>query len=138
MHALWGALTILSPDRKHFANGSNGHSLQTFAINDDYSITPIISEEVFPIINEGGSYKSVAFGLLSFAADNDNVYSSFAETENEADANKIGVWSWEGTPERLIITDAPIVSIGVTEDGKTMYGFIVVDGEAALAKMDLD
>lgn len=140
MHLLWQSQTIVSPDKKHFVNGSQGFSLQTFAINDDYSIVSIISEDVFPLLHEGRDYAphNDALGLLSFTADNNKLYGVYAETKNESDANKIGVWNWDGTPERLIITDAPIISIAVTEDGKTIFGFILVNDDIAIAKIALD
>lgn len=130
--------TALSPDRRHFATGTtNGCVFQTFDISSDRFI-PIISEYLFPIKFDkiGNGIPGTSFtGFTALCASNTCLYGAFAGSPDSNDANKIGVWSWDGVPRLLIQTDSRILNLAISESGNELFGVILRDDECLLAKI---
>ena len=134
------ALMVLSPDKKHFAYGTTtGGVLQTFDISNN-SFKPIISEYLFPVeFDADGKVirETRHIGFTALTADNSYLYGAFAGTTDEFESTKIGIWNWDGTPELLIKTNAPILSMTKDEMSNKLYALIYENEEFKLAYISM-
>ncbi len=135
------SLTVTSPDRRHYAVGTtSGGVFQTFDISGD-DIVPIISDFLFFVeFDEAGNgiAETCQVGFSGLASDNERLFGSYSGSLSLEDATKIGVWNWDGTPERLIQTDAIILKLAFDADTQTLWGVLFDKGEFRLAKLPLE
>lgn len=127
----------VSPDKNHFASmTSTGGAIEFFAIEGD-SIVETFSAYPYPLKFKDDMFDGEpVVGFTAACSSNDDVYASFAGTTNAADATKIGVWSWDGTPVEQIDTDCQIVRLARQQSSGKMFGIVKTEGGLRLASLD--
>lgn len=133
--------SIVSPDGKHFATATTlGGVLEIFDIESDRLI-PVVGEYLFKVEhdNEGWVIEDgLEFGFSTLAADNEYLYGVYSGTNDTHDFTKIGVWKWDGTPVKLIETDAVILAMCLKTDDNTLYALTDTDNyDLRLSKLKL-
>lgn len=122
--------SIISPDGKHFATATTiGGVLEIFDIESDRLI-PVAGEYLFNVEhdNEGWVIEDgLEFGFSTLAADNEYLYGVYSGTNDTKDFTRIGVWKWDGTPVKLIETDAVILAMALRTDDNTLYAITDTD-----------
>ena len=77
----------------------------------------------------GVDYSETDDGFTSLTADNDYLYGSYSGTKDGNGITRIGIWKWDGSPVKLIETDAQILKIALSEDSKTLYAITKKENE---------
>lgn len=133
--------SIISPDGKHFAIATTiGGVLEIFDIESDRLI-PVVGEYLFKVEHDNDGWvveDGLEFGFSTLAADNEYLYGVYSGTNDTNDFTKIGVWKWDGTPVKLIETDAIVVAMALHTEDNTLYAITDRDdGDMRLSKLKL-
>ena len=133
----------IAPNGKHFvyltARGGNIEilSIQGNEIQETFSALPFHVE----FIESNGIKQfdtNAVLGFISAAADNDFWVASYCGTYRDSDANKIGIWDWNGQPLKGLITDRMILKLALDHDSKILYGLLAdEEGEFSLGMINL-
>lgn len=125
----------LSPDGTRMATSTLlGGVLETFDVSDN-NISPLASalyfDPGFSIRNPGDRIDTdnLVFGFSSIAADNRHIFGAFSGTKSANDFHKIGIWDWNLSPVRLLLTDADVIAMAIPNDNSgTIYAVTLSDG----------
>lgn len=133
----------IAPDGKHFVSvTTRGGTIEIFSIQGD-EIQETFSAIPFPVefIEINGIKQldaNTVLGFISAAADNDFWVSSYCGTNNDDDANKIGIWNWDGKPLKGLVTDKMILKLALDPDSKILYGLLAdKEGDFSLGMISL-
>ncbi len=134
------SVSILSPDRRHFATATTiGGVMEIFDISDD-SIAPVLCQYLFNVDFDGqSSYvpDQTQYGFSAITVDNNYLYGAYSGTSDPNGMTRIGVWKWDGTPVKLIETDNLILGMTLTPASKMLVAVIFAGNEFRLAKIKL-
>lgn len=133
----------ISPDGKHFVSvTTRGGTIEIFSIQG-YDIQETFSAIPFPVeFTETNGLKQLdantVLGFISAAADNDFWVASYCGTNYDGDANKIGIWNWDGKPLKGLVTDRMILKLALDHDTKILYGLLAdKEGDFSLGMINL-
>lgn len=133
----------ISPDGKHFVSvTTRGGTIEIISIKDN-EIQETFSSIPFPVefIETNGIKQldaNAVLGFISATADNDFWIASYCGTNKDVDANKIGIWNWNGKPLKGLITDRVILKLALDNDTKILYGLLAnKDGDFSLGRINL-
>lgn len=133
----------IAPDGKHFVSvTARGGTIEIFSIQGD-EIQETFSAIPFPVefIEINGIkqlYANTVLGFISAAADNDFWVASYCGTNYDGDANKIGIWNWDGKPLKGLVTDRMILKLALDHDTKILYGLLAdKEGDFSLGMINL-
>ena len=133
----------IAPDGKHFVSvTTRGGTIEIFSIKGN-DIKETFSAMPFPVefIEINGMKQldaNTVLGFISAAADNDFWVASYCGTNKDDDANKIGIWNWNGQPLKGLITNRMILNLALDHDSKILYGLLAdEEGEFSLGMINL-
>lgn len=133
----------IAPNGKNFVSvTTRGGTIEIFSIQGD-EIQETFSAMPFPVefIESNGIKQldaNTVLGFISAAADNDFWVASYCGTNEDADANKIGIWDWNGQPLKGLITDKMILKLALDPDSKILYGLVADnEGDFSLGMINL-
>jgi hypothetical protein len=128
----------VSPDGKHLAIGTSlGCVFEQFDINNN-KLQPVTSECVAIAAITPSVSSDRTYWFTAMAATNKYVYGAYSGTTNSEEAYKIGVWDWTGKQIRLLKTNAAIVKMAISPNGKRLYAVVAPkDDNPKLAYIDL-
>ena len=133
----------IAPNGKHFVSvTARGGTIEIFSIQGN-EIQETFSALPFPVefIESNGIKQfdtNAVLGFISAAADNDFWVASYCGTYRDSDANKIGIWDWNGQPLKGLITDRMIIKLALDHDTKILYGLLAdKEGDFSLGMINL-
>ncbi len=122
----------IAPNGKHFVSvTTRGGTIEIFSIQGD-EIQETFSALPFPVefIESDGIKQfdtNAVLGFISASADNAFWVASYCGTNKDSDANKIGIWDWNGKPLKGLTTDRMILKLALDHDSKILYGLLSDD-----------
>lgn len=105
----------------------NGGILGSYSVSKNYLenifLNNILSKE--SIINShekiNGKFN---YGYKDITSSEEFIYAVFSDDVTSEITNSIGIWSWDGTPIKKIISNKDIVKIAISPNGRRLYGVV--------------
>lgn len=147
----WNVSFAFSPDGRHLAYGGEfGGAFELFDVKPDRLESKYVTC-MFPLSERLLANNSMAvgnaaynlkkievYGIFDIATTNDYVVATYSK-DIPGKFTQIGIWDWKGNPVKNISTGNSIRRIGISPDGKDLYG--ICDGddyELFLGRIPLD
>ncbi len=142
---------VFSPDGRHLAYGGEfGGAFELFDVKPDrleskyvtcmFPLSErLLANNSMAIGNAAYNLKKIeVYGIFDIATTNDYVVAAYSK-DIPGKFTQIGIWDWKGNPVKNISTGNSIRRIGISPDGKDLYG--ICDGdddELFLGRIPLD